>query len=126
MLEANKGKWVNKTYDAILSNYEKLSEPSKIVILIDGNCASSTEEFLLFARQSTKVTLMGKNTSGTLDYSNVLEVPFSCMPYILRYSSSRSNRVIHGEGIDNTGIKPQYYLSDKDDWMEKAVVFLEK
>jgi len=124
-LEANKGKWVSTSDDELISNYKKLPSPSKIVILIDKGCASTTEQFLLFARQSSKVIFMGQSTSGTLDYSNVVEAPFSCMPYTLRYSSSRSRRIDHNQGIDNTGLKPDHYLSQKDDWIQKSVDLLE-
>ncbi len=124
-MENNKGKWVSVSDDAVLSDYKKLEGPAKIVILINKGCASSTEQFLLFARQSSKVIFMGQNTSGTLDYSNVIETPFSCMPYTLRYSSSRSRRLDKNEGIDNIGIKPNYYLNANEDWIEKATAFLE-
>jgi len=126
MLEMNKGKWTKTSFDGVESDYTKLPGPAKIVILIDQGCASSTEQFLLFARQSSKVTFMGQNTSGTLDYSNVIPAPFSCMPYTLYYPSSRSRRVDKGEGIDNEGIKPDQKLAKTDDWIAKAQAFLEK
>jgi len=125
MLEAGKGKWVSTADDETISNYKKLASPARVVILIDRNCASTTEQFLLFARQSSKVILMGEHTAGTLDYSNVIQAPFSCMPYVLRYSSSRSRRLDKGEGIDNVGIKPKYELAKNSDWIAKAVAVLE-
>jgi hypothetical protein len=125
-LENNPGKWVSHSSDGNIDGYTKLANPAKVIILIDKNCASTTEQFSLYARQSTKVTFMGQNTSGTLDYSNVVEAPFPCMPYILRYSSSRSRRLDKGEGIDNIGIKPDLYLNANDDWIAKAINLLEK
>lgn len=124
-LEANRGKMVMNANDFDITGYKIQPNPAKVVILIDNNCASTTEEFLLQSRQSKKVTLMGQNTSGTLDYSNVLQAPFSCMPYVLHYSSSRSRRVDVGQGIDETGIKPAVYLQEKDDWIKKAQETLE-
>ena len=124
-LEANKDKWVSSSDDRVISNYKKLPSPAKIVILIDKGCASTTEQFLLFARQSSKVILVGENTSGTLDYSNVVRANFSCMPYILGYSSSRSRRLDVNQGIDNIGIKPDHYLTPKDDWIQKSLTLLE-
>ncbi|OOQ58207.1 S41 family peptidase [Mucilaginibacter pedocola] len=126
LLEANKGKWVVNSPDGVINNFTKLPYPQKIVILVNKNVASSTEQFLLFARQSSKVTLMGENTSGTLDYSNWVEAPFSCMPYILRYSTSRSRRLDKGEGIDATGIKPDKYLKPGENWIQKAQEALER
>jgi len=125
-LKDNKGKWVSTSDDAVISSYQKLPYPAKVVVLIDRNCASTTEQFLLFAHQSKKVILMGENTSGTLDYSNWLETPFKCMPYKLRYSSSRSRRLDHNQGIDNIGIKPDHHLSTQDNWIQKALSFLER
>jgi len=124
-LEANRGKMVMNANDFDITGYKIQPNPAKVVILIDNNCASTTEEFLLQSRQSKKVTLMGQNTSGTLDYSNVIQAPFSCMPYVLNYSSSRSRRVDVGQGIDETGIKPAVYLQEKDDWIKKAQETLE-
>ncbi len=125
-MEANKGKWITKSTDNVMSNYKKLPEPIKVVVLIDKGCASTTEQFLLAARQSSKVILMGENTSGTLDYSNWVEAPFSCMPYVLRYSTTRSRRLDVGQGIDNAGIKPDRYLNPNEDWIKAAMDALEK
>jgi len=69
---------------------------------------------------------MGDNTSGTLDYSNVREAPFLCMPYILCYSTTRSRRLDVGQGIDNIGVKPNIELKPGTDWIEAAVKELEK
>lgn len=124
-LEANKGKMVTNTKDLDITGYIAVASPKKVAILIDKGCASSTEEFLLEARQSKKVVLMGENTSGTLDYSNVLTAPFPCMPYVIGYSSSRSRRIDAGQGIDNIGIKPAKYLQENADWIEKAKAELE-
>jgi C-terminal processing protease CtpA/Prc len=95
-----------------------------VVILINEGCASSTEQFLLEASQSKKVTLMGQNTSGTLDYSNLREYDFCEMPYRLWSPTTRSRRIDIGEGIDGTGIKPNIYLTEKQDWIEEALNFL--
>jgi hypothetical protein len=125
-MEANKGKWVNIADDYVDSARKPLHYPSKVVILIDKGCASTTEQFLLYARQSSKVILAGENTSGTLDYSNVVAAPFVCMPYVLQYSSSKSRRLNINQGIDNIGIKPDKQLDPKDDWLKAAVSILEK
>ncbi|MBV8389881.1 MAG: hypothetical protein JO080_08785 [Mucilaginibacter sp.] len=125
-MEAHKGQWFSWSDDEINSDYKKLPSPLKVVVLIDGGCASSTEQFLLEARQSAKVILMGENTSGTLDYSNWVESPLVSFPYALRYSTTRSRRIDIGQGIDNVGIKPNRYLNAKEDWIKAAVQELEK
>lgn len=125
-MEGHKGKWINLADDHTYADFTQLPNPSKIVILIDQNSASSAEQLLLSARQSSKVILMGQNTSGTLDYSNWVETPLLCFPYVLRYSTTRSRRIDAGQGIDNVGIKPNRYLNPKEDWIKAAVQELEK
>jgi hypothetical protein len=125
-MEANKGKMININDDQTTTMDKVLPYPAKVAILIDKGCASTTEQFLLWARQSKKVILVGDNTSGTLDYSNKIEAPFLCMPYILQHSSSRSRRLDVGQGIDNVGIPPDHRLTPNDDWIKAAVSVLEK
>jgi hypothetical protein len=100
--------------------------PQKIVVLIDGDCASSAEQFLLGAMQSRKVTLMGQHTAGILDYANVRDVALPCLPFILHYATTRSQWIDAGKGIDNVGIKPQVVLGANQDWVEEARRYLEK
>ena len=115
---------INIVEDVIVSSLTPLLFPKNVVILINEKCASTTEQFLLEARQSTKVTLMGQNTSGTLDYSNLRESNFCEMPYLLYAPTTRSRRIDIGEGIDGIGIKPAIYLNEKEDWIQEALKFL--
>ena len=124
-MEAQKGKWVNMGDDQIDSSMRPKPFPQKIVVLINRWCGSSTEELLLAATQSSKVILVGENTIGNLDYSNVVETPFSCFPYTLRYATTRSRRLNIHQGIDNRGIAPQYHLTEKTDWIKEALKILE-
>lgn len=121
-LQLNKN--VNIVDDYIDSSNTPLLFPKKVVILINEGCGSSTEQFLLEAIQSNKVTLMGQNTSGTLDYSNLRETDFCEMPYTLWLPTTRSRRIDIGEGIDGKGIKPNIYLNEKQDWIQEALNFL--
>ena len=76
-MENAKGQWMNMSDDEIDSSMKLKAYPKKIVILINKWCGSSTEELLFAARQSSKVILVGENTIGNLDYSNVVQAPFS-------------------------------------------------
>ena len=100
--------------------------PKKVIILINNNCGSTTEEFLLMAKQSSKVTLMGGHTAGVLDYSNMRGGEFSCMPYMLYWATSRSRRIDHGKAIDQVGIQPDQVLSYELDWVDEARRYAEK
>jgi hypothetical protein len=97
--------------------------PRKVAILIDEDCASSTEQFLLAAKQSKKVIIFGKPTVGVLDYSNMRTVDLNCMPYLLGYSTSRSRRIPEN-AIDNTGILPDVVLNFDKIWLEEVLNIL--
>ncbi|WP_194778325.1 S41 family peptidase [Pararhodonellum marinum] len=98
--------------------------PKKVVVLIDGDVASSGEQFVLDAQQSSKVTLMGTNTAGVLDYANVRRKDLNCLPLGLFYATTRSRRIDMGQGVDPQGIAPDIILAIESDWMEEAVKFL--
>lgn len=125
-MEKAKGQWITNNADEIDSSFTLKLFPRKIAILINRWCGSSTEELLLTARQSAKVILAGENTIGNLDYSNVVEIPFSCYPYALVYPTTRSRRLDINEGIDNIGIAPDYRLAESTDWIKETVKILEQ
>jgi hypothetical protein len=120
------GAFIDHASDDTLTLPAVLPYPKKIVILVNGNCASATEELLLEAMQSKKVTIMGQHTAGTLDYSNVVEATSPCKEITFAYPCTRSRRIKLGRGIDNTGIKPAVVLSPDKDWIKEAQTYLEK
>lgn len=91
------------------------SRPARVAILIDHECGSACEQFLLQARQSFHVKLLGRNTYGALDYSNIsLHALPSGLRY-LAYATSRSARLPSLQ-VDLGGIMPDIYLPPpKDD-----------
>lgn len=96
----------------------------KVVILIDEECGSSTEQFLIEAKQSSKVILAGHHTMGVLDYSNVRMVDFICMPLTLGYSTTRSRR-IPNEAIDGKGVQPNVELDfNSKEWFNEVMKML--
>jgi hypothetical protein len=98
------------------------ANPAKVAVVIDGKCGSATEEFLLFARQSTKTKLVGEHSLGVLDYSNVVRRNFSSPPFTLNYPTTRSRRIDAGLGIDNKGIQPDIPLNlSTDNWLEELM-----
>ncbi|MBK8195695.1 MAG: hypothetical protein IPK76_21755 [Lewinellaceae bacterium] len=107
---------------------EKISPyPKKVAILIDGGCAGSCEEFIYYARQSSRVTLIGQNTAGVMDYGNVLFLDFPCGKFTVGYPTARSCRVDAGQGIDGIGIPPAVRIDDdKTDWVAFAKAYLEQ
>lgn len=96
--------------------------PAKVAIVINRGCGSSTEEFLLIARQSKKVVFAGEHSKGVLDYSNIVPKDFYCPAFTLYYSTTRSRRIDVGLGIDNLGIQPNIPLDlSKNNWLEELL-----
>lgn len=100
--------------------------PKNVAILINGNCGSTTEQFLLEAKQSKKVKLVGTTTAGVLDISNMYSVVSPSKEFKLWYGLSKSYR-IPAMTIDGKGIQPDYYF-DKTikpyEWIDKTIEIL--
>lgn len=96
--------------------------PSRVAILIDGGCASTCEEFVLAARQSFSVKLIGRCTFGSLDYSNLRPYALPSGQRELWYATSRSLR-LPDDPVDIAGIPPDIYLpqSGEDKASEKEM-----
>ena len=125
-MKAHPGQFISVTPDRVATLPVVRPFPQRVVVLIDGACASTTEQFLLEAMQSRKVLVMGQHTAGVLDYSNVRERPFDCLPFTLHYCTTRSRRIDQGKEIDNIGIQPAMVLGDEEDWVEAARKYLER
>ena len=93
--------------------------PARVAILIDRDCASSCEEFLLAARQSFHVKLIGRNSYGALDYSNMRLHVLPSGQRHLQYATSRSARLPQLQ-VDLGGIMPDIYLPPPKDETERA------
>lgn len=96
--------------------------PKNIGIIINKGCASTTEQFLLAAKESKKVKLFRVTTYGALDISNTASIESPCNEYQLNYCLSRSYRV-PDMTIDNIGLQPDFYL-DKSIPQYKWVEFI--
>ncbi|AEW00374.1 hypothetical protein A4D02_23900 [Niastella koreensis] len=97
--------------------------PAKVAIVINGGCASTTEEFLLQAKQSKKVVMAGKPSRGVLDYSNVVAKYFFNPNFELYYPTTRSRRIDAGLGIDNVGIQPDIPLDlGTNTWLNELLI----
>lgn len=122
-------KWAQQSYDKLskkLGEFVLLSEsqitkttfgkiyefPKNIGIIVNHRNGSTTEQFLLAAKQSKKVKLFGTTTSGVLDISNMHFVKSPCEQYQLGYCLSKSLRIPEMT-IDDKGIQPDYYI-DKE------------
>ena len=93
--------------------------PVRVAVLIDRDCASSCEEFLLAARQSFHVKLIGRNSYGALDYSNLRLHALPSGMRQLQYATSRSGRLPQLQ-VDLGGIMPDIYLPPPRDEAARA------
>lgn len=121
------GEFVNTDSTDIYIEKIKLAErsPKQVVILVNRRTASSGEAFVLDAKQSKKVKVLGTPTYGALDYGTASFFDFGCKNYKLMMPTWRSMR-LPDYPIDNIGIQPDIYL-DKSvkDWVQFAVDYLE-
>jgi C-terminal processing protease CtpA/Prc len=80
--------------------------PHSVAILIGRGCISTCEQFVLDARQSRKVTILGTgNTGGFIDYGNARSVVLPSGIRAVYVPSSRSKR-LPGLALDMIGIAP--------------------
>lgn len=99
--------------------------PKNIAILMNGRSASSTENFILNAKQSKKVKTFGTPTYGSVDYLSVIEFDINCDKYILYLPTVRMFRA-QEYPLDNIGIQPDIYMDPYiKDWIQYAKDYLE-
>ena len=104
-MQASPGTFVSGSHDREIKYDTVYPFPQVVAILIDQDCASTTEEFLLQARQSRKVTLFGSNTNGALDYANLSRRELPSGQRALFIPTSRSRR-LPDDSVDEHGITP--------------------
>lgn len=96
--------------DQTFKNDTIYTYPKRVGIIINDGNASSAEQFLLSAKQSSKVILFGNcNTAGVLDYSNAVSENLPSDKYELTFPMTRSRR-LPDHPIDNIGISPDVYV----------------
>jgi hypothetical protein len=120
--------------DETVKNDTIYKYPKRVGIIINEGNASSAEQFLLSAKQSSKAILFGNcNTAGVLDYSNAVSENFPSNRYQLTFPMTRSKR-LPDNPIDNIGIPPDIYIpypaSDQlfdrlDEWVYFVKEYLE-
>ncbi|MDZ7878303.1 MAG: S41 family peptidase [Saprospiraceae bacterium] len=107
-------------FDSITTN------PKQVAILMDKNCYSTAEWFVMEAEYSKKVTLFGQNTGGVMDNTNVRPHALACPAYTILAASGRRGGADERE-IDNIGFKPNVYIDEKEeDWVKFVLDYWEK
>lgn len=102
--------------------------PKKVAIIVNSRNGSADEQFLITAKQSSKVKIYGTPTMGCLDVSNLSLVKSPDEKFSLYYAMSKSCRIPEYP-IDGIGIQPDIYLDEtiKDyDWLKHVRFFIER
>ncbi|MBT2559780.1 hypothetical protein J7E50_17810 [Pedobacter sp. ISL-68] len=112
---------INELYPLYPVDTVKLTKvfnsPKYVSLIINSNTASAAELFILQAKQSSKVKLYGGNSSGAIDYLEVVRTKLPCYFYSLGYPACKSLR-LPGYPLDNIGIKPDVKIpGDVSDWL---------
>jgi hypothetical protein len=101
-MESHLGQFVEMASDSVVRRDSIYPMPRRVAILIDRRCASSCEDFVLEARQSRKVTVLGgEHTEGAHDYGNIRSLWLPGWRR-MRVATSRWR----GERFDRVGIAP--------------------
>ncbi|MCP9764209.1 S41 family peptidase [Lacihabitans soyangensis] len=106
-------------------NFPKSSlNPQKVVILVDKNTSSTAESLSLEAKQSSKTIIMGTNTKGAFDYTEVRDWGLPCYAWRLALPLGYSYR-LPLTPLEGVGIKPDVRIPDTEaDWVGFAVKYL--
>lgn len=86
--------------------------PEKIILLVNGVCKSSTEDFILALKPGKKVIVAGERTGGVADFEETVDVNLPCPSLILYHPIGISNR-LPIQPIDGVGIQPDIVLHSK-------------
>ncbi len=119
-MQVHEGKLV-ELWPASVSRPRTMSRfPRSVAVLVDRKCASSCEDFILAARQSSKVVIIGsENTEGVHDYGDIRKV------YLPGWRQMRVPTTrMRGPRIDFVGIKPDVLLPSNTDLVASAALYL--
>jgi hypothetical protein len=83
--------------------------PEKVILLVNEQCKSSTEDFILTARTSGKVVVAGTSTGGVADLEETVDVGLPCPELVLFHPIGISNRLPQIP-LDGIGIAPDWPL----------------
>ena len=103
-----------------------LPYPVRVAILID-RAGSSAENFIMDARQSSKVILMGQeNSAGVIDFGEMMGLAAPSGRFTLLWATTRSLR-LPGDPVDPDGIAPDIRIpADSQDPVDYAARWLRR
>jgi len=104
-----------------------LDSPSKVALITDELCGSSTEYFFQLMKQSKKTIRYGSNSVGMMDYEGPTSTtPLPCKELILMMPVSKSSWTDKSP-IDEVGFSPDIKLNiSEKQWVEYIVKDLKR
>ena len=106
-------------FDKVMAN------PKKVAVLINAGTEQSAELLTYLAKQSNKVTIMGENSGGNIDYDMLVYPPTYCATLTFQMPFQRRLWLDAGYSMDKVGIKPDIVLKGKN-WIDEAYKAMEK
>ncbi|OFX28198.1 MAG: hypothetical protein A2X08_10475 [Bacteroidetes bacterium GWA2_32_17] len=96
-----------------------------VAVLANINSASTSEEFLLFCRQSKKTKLYGENSFGAISYGSVRGRDLPTLPYQINIAMNKTGEP---KEFESSGIPADIYLNinEEDLWIEQVQKMIEK
>ncbi|HAT53722.1 MAG TPA: hypothetical protein DCW31_00455 [Lactobacillus sp.] len=83
-------------------------KPEHVYVLCDRYCGSSGDNFIHIVSASPKVTIVGRNSAGIIDYANVAAEVFPDFEFW--YPTTRTTAIDQGKGVDNIGYAPDIHI----------------
>ncbi|MCD8023895.1 MAG: S41 family peptidase, partial [Lachnospiraceae bacterium] len=81
----------------------------KVILITDTWCRDAGEVFVKLAAKSSKVTVLGRPTMGTIDYTNSVTMLLD-QTFVLSYPMSRRGHVTDGICYNDTGLPVDVYV----------------
>lgn len=105
---------------------EVFNSPTKVVLLTNSRSGSTTEGFVLLAKQSKKVIHCGQNTAGAISYGDIRPVALQQLPLTI-YIATKKMFFPTPANYESIGIAPEILLNpaQENNWLEIIVSELE-
>jgi hypothetical protein len=86
------------------------NQGTDVVLLTDTFTENAAETFVQMAQHSPLVTIVGRPTMGSIDYSGIVALAFD-EKYALVYPMSKTEAAVHGRGVSGRGLFPDRYVA---------------
>jgi hypothetical protein len=89
---------------------EGRNQGTRVILLTDTFTENAAETFVQMAQRSPLVSVVGRPTMGSIDYSDIVALAFD-ENYTLVYPMSKTEAAVHGQGISGHGLSPDCYIA---------------